>query len=285
MTKKAGTTNENNTADKTVVNLTKPSESGSSNKKMYFKYSLLMTVFIVSLLLSVYTISPYSKITEVNVEGTVSVYDQHVFESSQITPGDSLIETVFNRSRIEEAVEDANEEVSSAELNVTGLQSVTLSVEEYDTVAFLSEEGRYRKILENGKILDETFPRITDNQPILIGFEQGRALERMLDEYEEVDGIVREMIAEIEKVDNDRNDLLIRISLTDGNEALASIPSFAERINYYPQMRETVDGEQGLFDLEAGAFFIPYHSDEYLEEYEGNESDYNSDEMEEESNE
>ncbi|GAB2483409.1 hypothetical protein GCM10008929_05530 [Alkalibacterium psychrotolerans] len=273
MTKKEGTTPEAKTEEQTVVDINGTSSASSSNRKVYLKYSLLMTVFIVSLLVSIYTISPYSKITEVNVEGTSEVYDQVVFESSQITPGDSLIETVISKNRIENTIEDSNVQVRAAELNVSGLQSITLSVEEYQTVAFLLEEGSYRKILENGEILDESFPRITDNQPILIGFNKGSALNRMLAEHEEVDDLVREMIAEIEKVENERNEMLVRVSMTDGNEVLASIPSFSERINYYPQMRETVEGEQGLFDLEAGAFFVPFESEEYSEEYEEYDSE------------
>lgn len=273
MTKKEGTTPESKTEEQTIADIKGTSSASSSNRKVYLKYSLLMTVFIVSLLVSFYTISPYSKITEVNVEGTTEVYDQVVFESSQITPGDSLIETVINKNRIENTIEDSNVQVRAAELNVSGLQSITLSVEEYQTVAFLLEEGSYRKILENGEILDESFPRITDNQPILIGFNKGSALNRMLAEHEEVDDLVREMIAEIEKVENERNEMLVRVSMTDGNEVLASIPSFSERINYYPQMRDTVEGEQGLFDLEAGAFFVPFESDEYLEMYEEYDSE------------
>lgn len=276
MTRKDRTTNDNKAEKNTVIDINKTSKSAASNRNMYFKYSLLMTIFVLSFLISLYTVSPYSKINEVNVEGTVSVYDQLVFESSQLTPGDSLIEIVFNKRNIEQAVVDNNKQVRFAQLNLTGIQSVTLSVKEYDTVAFLLEDGTYRKILENGEVLEETFPRITDNQPILIGFEPGFALDRMLMEYKEVDNSVREMISEIEKIDNDRNELLIRVSLTDGNEALASIPTFSERINYYPQMRETVEGTQGLFDLEAGAYFVPFESDEYLEMYEENESGSNS---------
>lgn len=284
MTKKEGTTSEAKTKEQTVVDIKGTSSANFSNRKVYLKYSLLMTVFIVSLLVSLYTISPYSKIAEINVEGTSEVYDQVVFESSQITPGDSLIETFISRSRIEKTIEDSNVQVREAELNVSGLQTITLSVREYQTVAFLLEEGSYRKILENGEILDESFPRITDNQPILIGFDQGSALNRMMDEYENVDEPVREMIAEIEKVDNERNELLIRVSLTDGNEALASIPSFSERINYYPQMRETVGEEPGLFDLEAGAFFVPFESEEYSEEYEESELESDFQETDDELN-
>lgn len=263
MTKNEGTSRKTKTEEQTVVNLNGTFGTGSSNRKLYTKYTFLMAVFLIAMSVSVYIVSPYSKITEINVEGNNEVYAQVIYESSEITPGDFLIETFFNRNRIEQTVEESSAQVSNAKLTITGLQTVTLSVEEYDTVAFLLKEGNYRKILENGKILTETFPRITDNQPILIGFNQGTALNRMLAEYEEVDDSVREMIAEIEKFENDRNEMLIRVSLTDGNEALASIPSFSERINYYPQMREAVDGEPGLFDLEAGAFFIPFESDEY----------------------
>lgn len=280
MTKKDGASQENKTEKKNVLKMSNASRNSSSKGKVYLKYTLLMTVFFVAFLFSVYSISPYSKLTEINVEGNSEVYAQNIYRSSQITPGDSLIETLFNKNRIEQTIVESNTQVSSAELNVTALQAITLSVEEYSTVAFLIKEGQYYKILENGEILEEAFPRISDNQPILINFEEGSALNRMLDQYEQVDEVVREMISEIEKVENDRNEMLVRVSFTDGNEALASIPSFSERINYYPQMREAVDGAQGLFDLEAGAFFVPFESEEY-EEYSNFDSEKNLDDADE----
>ncbi|MCC5895102.1 MAG: FtsQ-type POTRA domain-containing protein [Alkalibacterium sp.] len=234
-------------------------------KMIYIKWSMLVSIFVLSILLSAYTISPYSKVNDVSVEGTNEVYDQEVFESSMITSGDSLFTLFRNRGDIEKRIEESIPQISNAKLGLTGLQTVQITVGEYQTVAYLLNEERYFKILENGVILDESLPRITSNQPVLTHFSQGPILDRMLDEYEEVEDSIKSIVSEIELMDNDRNEMLVRVFMNDGNEVLASIPSLAERLNYYIQMRETVGNEQGLFDLEAGAYFIPFNSEEYDE--------------------
>lgn len=240
-----------------------------SRKRLYWKWSGLMLVFTLAIFVSLYTISSYSDVKDVSVEGTSEVYDQEVFNYSSIAIGDSVLSTYFGREEIETRIVEEIPQVSGAELNVTGLQSVTITISEYETVAFLQTDDHYQKILENGVILDETLPRITSSQPILLNFSQGEALERMLSTYEEVEDQVQSLISEIEHLEDDHNPMLVRAFMNDGNEVLASIPTFAERLNYYLQMRETVDGN-GVFDLEAGAYFIPYDSEEY-ESYENND--------------
>lgn len=255
------------------------SNQESSRRRLYWKWSGLMLVFTLAILASLYTISAYSEVQDVSVEGTTEVYDQEVFNYSSIALGDSVLGTYFGREEIESRIIEAIPQVSDAELNVTGLQSVTITVSEFETVAFLQTEDLYQKILENGVILDETMPRITSSQPILLNFTQGEALDRMLATYEEVEEQVRSLISEIEHLDDSRNPMLVRAFMNDGNEVIASIPTFAERLNYYLQMRETVD-EQGVFDLEAGAFFIPYDSEEY-EAYENDNSQNNMEQSDE----
>ena len=248
---------------------TASSSHTESRRRLYWKWSGLMLVFTLAIFVSLYTISSYSNVKDVSVEGTSEVYDQEVFNNSSITIGDSVLGTYFGREDIETRITEAIPQVSGAELKVTGLQSVTITISEYETVAFLQTDDHYQKILENGVILDETLPRITSSQPVLLNFSQGEALERMLSTYEEVDDQVQSLISEIVHVEDDHNPMLVRAFMNDGNEVLASIPTFAERMNYYLQMRETVDGN-GVFDLEAGAYFIPYDSEEY-ESYENDD--------------
>lgn len=236
------------------------------SKKIFWKWLLIVLVFFISSLVSLYILSPYSLISELTVEGTNEVYDQHVLESSHINPGDSIWETYFNKRNIENKIEDENSQVSNSELVFTGINSFAIQIKEYETVAYLSQDNQYKKILENGTILDEVFPRPSTNQPILSHFSEGSALDLILKEYTKLDEQVRLLVSEIEYVESDRNIMLAHVYMNDGNEVLASIPSFSERLNYYPEMVKAVEERNGLFDLEAGAYFIPYETDEESEE-------------------
>ncbi|MFO8069093.1 MAG: FtsQ-type POTRA domain-containing protein [Alkalibacterium sp.] len=230
-------------------------------RKRLIKWGIVVGSFLLTLLISLYFVSPYRLVNDISVSGSKAVYDQVILDSSGLTSGDSIWEEYMNKRKIEEKIVQENRQVAQAELSLSGIQDLVITIEEYRTVAYLSNDNKYKKILENGDILDEAVPRISANQPILNGFEEGPPLEWLIDEYEKVDADVQTLISEIDYLQHDRNDMLISVFMNDGNEILVSIPVFSERINYYHQMKAEVDNAKGLFDLEAGAYFIPFTAD------------------------
>ncbi len=238
------------------------------NRKTLVKWAIVVFLFIITGSISFYFISPYRLIDEISVLGTSDVYDQVVLESSGLSSGESLWENYLNRKNIEEKIVNENPQVSQAQVSISGIQDVIITIDEYETVAYLSNENSYKKILENGEILEDSVPRVDSNQPILNAFEEGRALDLMIEEYDKLNEDVQTVISEIDYLQDDRNTMLVSVYMEDGNEVLVSIPSFSERLNYYHQMKSAVNNTEGLFDLEAGAFFIPFSSEEDLEEIE-----------------
>ncbi|WP_161877763.1 cell division protein FtsQ/DivIB [Alkalibacterium sp. MB6] len=252
------------------------SKGTHSDKKRIGKWLVIMAIFLISIGLSLYVISPYSLVEEVTVEGTNEVYVQDVLDASLISSGGSLWQEYVNKGEAEKRIVEENPQVSDAKITLSGLQEITITIDEYDAVAYLLHDNRYSKILENGVILDEVIPRPDSKQAILSGFSEGPELDRILELYPEVDEQVKMMISEIEHINDAENPLLIRLFMTDGNQVTASIPTFPERINYYPDMVEAVNGVKGTFDLEAGAFFVPFESEEAsleLEEFDESEDE------------
>lgn len=256
----------------TQTNEKKSAESSDAHvkhdKMRVVKWVIVVGLFLFSGLISFYFISPYRLINEITVVGSVDVYDQVILESSQLSSGDSIWENYLNRDRIEEKIIQENPQVSQANLSLSGMQAIVITIEEYQTVAYLSNDNSYKKILENGKILENSVPRLNATEPILTNFEQGRPLLRLIDEYEKVDEDIQAIISEIDYIDHERNAMLVTVYMDDGNEVLVTIPNFSERLNYYREMKATVDDTKGLFDLEAGAYFIPFSSEEEPEEIE-----------------
>lgn len=251
-------------------------------RRLLRNWLLLISIFTLAMALSGYLLSSLSQVNELSVEGNNEVYDQTVLEKSGIKTGDEMFRLFLNRNEIGQKIADDLPQVAEATLKMTGIQSVNIQIKEYETQAFLLNSGEYYQILENGVILDQVIPRVSSGNPILVSFEQGNVLDRMLEEFQDVDERVRNLISEIEHMESDRNPMLIRAFMNDGNEVVASIPTFAERINYYFQMREAVEGQAGIFDLEAGAFFIPFESEsnEELDILDDNDEFMDNDESE-----
>lgn len=239
-----------------------------NDKGRLIKWGIVVTLFLAAALVSFYFVSPYRLIEDVSVSGTDDVYDQTVLNSSGLSSGQSIWENYLNKKEIEERIIDSNPQVKEADLTLSGMQNLTIAIDEYKTVAYLANDDSYMKILENGDILDETVPRINASQPILNDFEEGRPLEQIIEEYEKIDEEVKSLISEIDFLNDERNRLLVRVFMNDGNEVLVNIPNFSDRLNYYQEMKDTVDDVNGVFDLEAGAYFIPFSDEEDSEEIE-----------------
>ncbi|GEK91531.1 cell division protein FtsQ/DivIB [Alkalibacterium kapii] len=237
-----------------------------NNKNRFLKWGLLVTLFTLILLISVYFISPYRLVENIYVTGANEVYDQKILDSSGLKSGESIWEYYFDKSEIEEQVMNSDPQIKNVELSLSGLQDYTLAVEEYETVAYLTEEDKYKKILENGDILTASTANMDAEYPILHDFKKGRVLEQFLEEYKQVDKKVKDQISEIEYMKNKPGKRLIYIFMNDGNEVLVTVPDFSERLNYYQEMKGAVDKRKGLFDLEAGAYFKPFSDEEENEE-------------------
>ena len=67
--------------------------------------------------------------------------------------------------------------------------------------------------------------------------------------------------------------------MNDGNQVIGLYDNISKRLNYYPTMVESVEGELGVFNLETGAYFRPFSSEYKMqkipdtEDEEGGESD------------
>lgn len=239
--------------------------SMKNSRKRLIKWMGIVLMFVIVLLISVYFISPYRLLEDVYVTGTDEVYDQEILDSSGLKSGESIWENYLNKSDIELQIEKSNPQIKNVKLTLSDIQDFTLIVKEYKTVAYLSEEQTYKKILENGEILDASVANLNSTHPILHSFEKGTVLVQFLDEYKKLDDNVKKMVSEIEFLRENPDKRLVQIFMNDGNEVLVTIPSFSDRLNYYQEMREAVDQKKGLFDLEAGAYFRPFSSEEETE--------------------
>ncbi|MEC6747622.1 cell division protein FtsQ/DivIB [Marinilactibacillus sp. XAAS-LB27] len=246
-----------------------PQNKKSKWSRLKAKWFGLVLFFSLTLFIGIYFLTPYSQVGAIVVEGTDEVLDQEVINESKIRSGDSLWQTYFNKSEIEKEIKATLPQVKSMELTIKDFHDVHFDISEYETVAYLYKEDTYFKILDNEKVLREPYSNNVGNLPTFFNFVDEDVLQQMLSEYNQLEQSIQSMISEVEWIENERNPLLVKAYMNNGNEVLASIPSFSERLKRYPQLVRAVKGENGLFDLEAGAYFLPFSSvedQEYDEE-------------------
>jgi cell division protein FtsQ len=225
----------------------------------YIPILILNILFIVGL---AYLISPLSKVNSITVVGNEAVYDQVIINESAVNSGESVIQTLMNReSSIQEIVNNLDQ-VAKADVELEGFNDIVINVDEYETVAYIAQNGAYLRVLENGQVLDDEYAVSIGNQPVLSNFEEGAALNLMIEQLSLIEKPILDLISEIEFVNNETNPLMIQVYMNNGNRVLASIPSFSEKMPYYPQMVKAVHSQKGVFDMESGVYFIPFVDEE-----------------------
>ncbi len=229
-------------------------------KKMKQRLTLLLLLFSFAILVVVYFISPLSKIEKISVSGTSEVTDQSVIDASRIKSGEPLWETFFSRKEKEKLVKKQLSQVKSMNLKFDSINSYELTIDEYKTVAYLEKKDTYYNILENGKIVNESRKVSIGNQPIFINFKEGKVLKKMLEQYHLLKENIHNSISEIEYTPSKTDPYLIKIYMNDGNQVIASITSFAEKMAFYPDIVQKIGEEKGIINIEVGIYFLPFES-------------------------
>lgn len=243
--------------------------------KVLQRYIPIVVINVLVILILGYFISPWSKVGTVSVEGNDAVYVQQIVDESGVSGDDSVLGIMQDREQIENDITNQLDQVETASVELAGIHDITIQVEEFDTVSYIAQDGSYLRVLENGTVLDDVYNVSIGNQPVLSNFQEGEALNLMIEEISKLDPPILNLISEIELVESRSNPLFIRVFMNNGNRVLSSIPTFAEKIPFYPQMVQAVGGQQGVFDMEAGVYFIPFASgeEEITEDTEVNESE------------
>ena len=242
--------------------------------KVLQRYIPIVIVNLLFIGIMGYFISPLSKVGGITIVGTQHVYDQTVLEESAIKNGDSVIQTAQNMEEVGKKITENIPQISETSIAISGFNEVVINVEEFGTVAYIAQEGSYLRVLENGKVLDDVYAVSLGNQPVLSNFTEGQALDLMIEELSLLEEPILNLISEIELVEHRTNPLFIQVYMNNGNRVLSSIPSFSEKIPYYPQLVAAVSGQKGVFDMEVGVYFIPFiDGEEINEETEVDESE------------
>lgn len=230
-------------------------------KESLYRLLIIVAFFLVADVLVLYSLSPLSRIGELSVVGTEEVIVQDVIDASTLHAGESVWRSYIKKSQIETQMTDELPQVKAVKIRFTAPNKFTFDIQEYRTVAYLSINQTYKKILENGIILEEKQAITRGGYPILSEFKEGDVLKRFLVEYEKLEDDLRQNISEIQYSPTPVDVYRIRLFMNDGNQVVASIPTFSERLVYYPTMKTEIGEKQGEFNLEAGAYFTPYESE------------------------
>jgi cell division protein FtsQ len=233
-----------------------PSMREKRRRKTNKKFLFMLTVFVVALLAILYFQSPLSKIRDISVSGAVLHEQSFYKEQSGLTADNPLWS--FNTEEVEETL-TAISGVKDVVVSRKWLRNIDIVITEWETVAYIEEAGQYSLLLENG----ETFPAgmlpLEAEAPILNNFSNVDSRKRISAQLLKMEEDVYRLVSEIIFGGTTEDADSITVYMDDGFEVRAVISTFAEKMDFYPEITAQLKGyEKGVIDMEVGTFFIPF---------------------------
>ena len=233
-----------------------PTLKARRRKRTNKKFSILLFLFVSTILVVLYFQSPYSQIQTIKVSGAHLIPEEKYIEQSTLNIGQSMWS--FKESDVAKKIEK-NDWIASVKVKRNWFTEVDIQVDEYKKVGYEEIADKLHIVLENGKNMEAIGQVVPMDGPIFSGFTKEKMKSRLIKELKSLDTAVLTTISQINYTPTDNDAYSIQVFMNDGNEVQAIIPSFAEKMNYYPSIVSQLEpGVNGVIDLEVGSFFQPY---------------------------
>ncbi|MFY4773779.1 cell division protein FtsQ/DivIB [Metabacillus sp. RGM 3146] len=220
-----------------------------ANRRLVF----FLSVFFILLLMVIYFQSPLSKVASIEVKGNRIVSSKDVMKLSGISTS-----TGFWNIQNDKVIASISKlkEVKNVHISKSFPNKVTISIEEYDRIAYAEKNGKYYPILENGQVLDSLTAHLPSDAPLLMNWKDADQIQEMGAELSKLPlGIVNsisEIYLQPEKTDPGH----LTLYMTEGYEVSASMRNFAEKMESYPAIIKQLNpGAKGVIHMEVGTYF------------------------------
>ena len=223
----------------------------------YLKLFLIILLLAVISVLSVYLISSWSAVKEIEVNGNVNLEKEEILERSGIKEGNKMYLLQTNKAEENIKVLPIVEKIN---VEREWPNKVVIDVEEYEIVGFVESHRNYYPVLENKRVL-RGFHMAPENAPIIHFFE-GKEFDGLVDSLNDVNPEILRTISEIYYRPHDESYKRIQVLMNNGQEIIADYTTFGEKINYFEGMSNAIGDKRGVIDLEVSNAFIPYSTDE-----------------------
>lgn len=221
----------------------------------------LISLFFLLILLVIYFQSSLSHINKIKIVGNELISEEEAIEKSGLEIGTNVWR--INRKATIENLQ-ALQEVKSAQVKWKFPNTVYLTLQEYETIAYVSTDKTFHPILENGRTLKSKLKEseVPVSAPILSGFNETSILKEMAKQLEQLPAEILNAISEIHHQPKKTDQYHINLFMNDGFEVSATILTFSEKMEHYPSFVAKLDPNiKGVIDLEVGSFFKAYEQE------------------------
>ena len=253
---------------------TKVEEKRSKSKKKIAKPSIpsvhiwrAVTILIPSLLVlffSIYLLTPYSTLKNIQVTGTVETNADQIKEASGIRDSDYTFDLLLNKDKHAEMIK-SNHWIESASIHYQFPTNFTIQVKEYGIAAYYVSGEDHYPILSSGTV--ETSPVSLVSLPetyLSVLFNDEQQVKTLIAQLADVSPEIKQAIKTIELAPTSVTSDLLKITMYDTDEVLVPLSELGKKLPYYSKIKPQLTVPSGI-DMEVGIYSYSL-ADKALEE-------------------
>ena len=253
---------------------TKVEEKRTKSKEKIAKPSIpsvhiwrAVTILIPSLLVlffSIYLLTPYSTLKNIEVTGTVETNADQIKEASGIRDSDYTFGLLLNKDKHAEMIK-SNHWIESASIHYQFPTNFTIQVKEYGIVAYYVSGEDHYPILSSGTV--ETSPVSLVSLPetyMSVLFNDEQQVKTLIEQLAEVSPEIKQAIKTIELAPTSVTSDLLKITMYDTDEVLVPLSELGKKLPYYSKIKPQLTVPSGI-DMEVGIYSYSL-ADKALEE-------------------
>ena len=252
----------------------KVEEKRSKSKKKIAKPSIpsvhiwrAVTILIPSLLVlifSIYLLTPFSTLKNIEVTGTVETNADQIKEASGIRDSDYTFSLLLNKDKHAEMIK-SNHWIESASIHYQFPTNFTIQVKEYGIVAYYVSGEDHYPILSSGTV--ETSPVSLVSLPetyMSVLFNDEQQVKTLIEQLAEISPEIKQAIKTIELAPTSVTSDLLKITMYDTDEILVPLSELGKKLPYYSKIKPQLTVPSGI-DMEVGIYSYSL-TDKALEE-------------------
>lgn len=216
----------------------------------------LIVVFGVLFVSSLFFILPFSRILSVKVNTSDRETQLAVVKASDLHYYESLVGVWPQTSKIEDRIHREVPSVKKATIHYNG-SNVVIDIQEYPTVGYVVKDNKYYKLTSSGMIDKYGVDEPKGNYPVFYNFKNKERLKEMTTQYDKLSSKLKKSVSEIHAEPTKADPGKIKLYMNDGNQVIATISTFADKMKYYPSIVSKMN-YNGVVDFEVGAYSYPY---------------------------
>ncbi|MEZ7601358.1 FtsQ-type POTRA domain-containing protein [Streptococcus sp. 27098_8_91] len=242
---------------------TKVEEKRSKSKKKIANPSIpsvhiwrAVTILIPSLLVlifSIYLLTPYSTLKNIQVTGTVETNADQIKEASGIRDSDYTFSLLLNKDKHAEMIK-SNHWIESASIHYQFPTNFTIQVKEYGIVAYYVSGEDHYPILSSGTV--ETSPVSLVSLPetyLSVLFNDEQQVKTLIEQLAEISPEIKQAIKTIELAPTSVTSDMLKITMYDTDEVLVPLSELGKKLPYYSKIKPQLTVPSGI-DMEVGIY-------------------------------